>query len=144
MNELKLTVDTSLPGMAGGTTTDLATIQSNILAIQGLFRKKIYRPGDIRPQQVLVITNIYQFICVINIRVRELKGYMSFINSRKTEFTALDVFHLLCPAAENDSEEMEERFLHMYRHIKDNEQSYPPQPVYFVNGPKSLMVEMMY
>lgn len=144
MKQLKLTVDITLPGMAGGKTCDLATIQRNILNIQHLLNRKIYKPADIRPAEVLVVTNIYQFICVINIKMREFTGYMSFINARKSEFAALDIFHLLCPSKDDDCPEMEERFLKTYRDLKESSQNYPLQPVYFIDNRAAAHVEMMY
>ncbi len=144
MHEIKLTVDVTLPGMAGGTTTDLATIQENILAIQNVSNKKIYTAGDIRNSRVLVVTNVHQFICIINIKMRELSGYMSFINSRSSEFDALDIFHILCPVKDDYDTEMQERFVDLYRHIKDNQESYTPQPVYFLGKRKKIDAELMY
>lgn len=134
----------SLPGMSGGRTTDIATIQKNILAIQGMLNKKIYSPGDIRPSQVIVVASIYHFICIINIRIRELKGYMAFINSRKDEFEVMDIFNMLCPPGENETTEMQERFLQMFYRIKNNQRDYLLHHIYFVRNYKSLEAEMVY
>lgn len=143
MNKIKLTVDVTLPGMAGGITTDLATIQRNILAIQDAFKQKIYNPGDIGASQVQVVTNVHQFICVINIAMRELTGYMCFINARATEIAALDMFYILCPVEEGFAN-LKQRFINVYSRIHNNLEVYPPQPVYFMGNKQAVLTELMY
>jgi len=143
MNKIKLTVDVTLPGMAGGITTDLVTIQRNILAIQDAFQQKIYSPGDIGTSQVQVVTNVHQFICVINIAMRELTGYMCFINARATEIAALDMFYVLCPI-EDGFASLKQRFISVYNRIHNNQEVYPPQPVYFIGSKQAVLTELMY
>lgn len=143
MNQIKLTVDIAMPGMAGGKTTDLCDIQRNILTIQNAFKQKIYNPGDIGSSQVQVVTNVHQFICIINITMRELSGYMCFINARATEITALDMFHILCPVKEGFAN-LKQRFIEVYHRIHNNNGAYPLQPVYFIAHRQVALAEIMY
>lgn len=143
MNKIKLSVDITLPGMTGGKTTDLATIQQNILAIQDAFKRKIYNPGDIGAAQVQVVTNVHQFICVIDLNMSELAGYMCFINARATEFGALDIFHILCPVKEGFAS-LKQRFIDVYHGIHNNGEIYSPQPVYFIAHKQAALAELMY
>jgi len=118
MQSLTLIADVTLPAMAGASTKDIAAIQKNILAIQQVFNRKIYSPGDIGNTRVLVITGVYHFVCIIHLRLLELTGYMSFINCQKTEFEAMGVLRVLCPVPSPENNEMERRFTAVFNKIK--------------------------
>jgi len=118
MQSLQLIADFTLPGSSGARTKDIIAIQKNILAIQQALGEKIYKPGDIGNTRVLVITGVYNYVCVISLQLLELTGYMSFVNCQATERAALGVFRAICPARDRDAEEMENRFRETYKKIK--------------------------
>jgi hypothetical protein len=74
MQSLHLTADFTLPGSIGACTKDIISIQKNIFAIQQAFGEKIYKPGDIGNTRVLIVTGVYNYVCVINLQLLELTG----------------------------------------------------------------------
>ncbi len=143
MQRLTLTADIILPAMAGASTRDLASIQRNLLCIQKKFNKKIYSPGDIGNTRALVVTSVYHYACIINLRLRELTGYMSFINCQTNEFDALGALRLLCATTNSEWAEIESRFTNVYNQIKlANDQ--PAGIIYFEKKRISQAAELAY
>ncbi len=143
MQRLTLTADITLPGMAGASTRDLASIQRNVLCIQKNFNKKIYGPGDIGNTRALVVTSVYHYACIINLRLRELTGYMSFVNCQTIEFAALGALRLLCASSTSDWAEIESRFTIVCNQIR-LATDQPAGIIYFEKKRVSQAAELAY
>lgn len=135
MQTISIIADVTLPGLFGAKTTDIIAIQKNILTIQQFTGKKIYAPGDIGKNSVLVVTGVGQYVCVISLALRELTGYMAFIDGQKSQAHAMSVFYALCPARADHQFDMEQRFTNTFYQVKNNAAPHTGPLLHFTGNP---------